>query len=762
MLKKFYCFFIALLCGLTLSAQYARYLGPMEGMNHKQHGFAYQGMDIYGDYMVSCQNQGAATIYKLSKDKFTKVSQFKLATFNEVNHANVASFGVEKADKGDPMPVLYVSQCHKKPYDGRKDLLFVERIMPDLQSSALMQTIFYDDINKDFGYALQWVIDTKNKMLYGYGNTVNNDDPANRHRIIKFPLPMLSSGAEVVLKPEDALENYLIEEVSEFRFNPIGQGLYIQNDKLYMPTGIGTDAHPSILYVWDLKKKSMETVDLTQSTSGELEDISCYNGKLYVQGQDGIFVLSNKIPFKISSAFSDNMVLQRNAKVPIWGWAKPGTSVKVTTYWNEKSYSAKADKSGYWKVYLPTPEAGGPYDIQVNAGSEERILTNVLIGEVWIFAGQSNMDMPVKGFRMQKTEGTLDEVMASARYADKVRILQVKRPATVTPMLDLPLCAWVKGSGENAANCSAVAWYFAKNLSDQLNVPVGVIENAWGGCSIEPYMTEEYVVNALTDNVPEEKLRAVLERQNVKKKGPKQVATIWNSRMLPIAGYAAKGFIWYQGESNKFDRYYDLMQTAMVKQWRKAWGDADNQMPFMFTTIAPHKYEGSQATTRAFFVENQLRSLKFIPNAYAAITESIGDEQCIHPAKKKEVAYQFLLLAMDKVYQQPVLPSGYAYPVSYEFKDSVVTVRFDNVAMGLGSVSKKGRVKGFELAGENQVFYPAKAKVEEKGTVIKVQCPQVPAPKAVRYNFHNYSDGNLENTFGIPVPCFRSDNWAEK
>lgn len=762
MSKKVCCFLIALLFGLTLSAQYARYLGPLQGMTPKQSGYSYQGMDIYGNYMVSCQNQGIATIYKLSKERFTKVGQFKLATFHEANHANVASFGVEKFKGSDPLPLIYVSQCHKNLYKDRKDLLFVERIAPDLQSSTLVQTIYYEDVNKDFGYALQWVVDRKNKMLYGYGNTIDNSDPKNRHRIIKFSLPKLSAGAEVTLRPEDALENYLIEDVSAFHFNPVGQGLTIRNNQLYMPTGVGTDENPSLLYVWDLKKKSMKTIDLTQSTSGELADISCYRGKLYVQGQDGIFVLSEKIPFKISSAFSDHMVLQRNAQVPFWGWAKPGTGVKITTYWNEKSYYAKTDKTGYWKAVLPTPDAGGPYDIQVNAGGEKRILTDVLIGEVWVFAGQSNMEMPVKGFSMQKTEKPVDEILNAAPYADKVRILRVKRPATVTPRLDLPLCAWVKGCGENVANCSAVAWYFAKHLSDQLNMPVGIIENAWGGCSIEPYMTEEYVVNALKDNVSDEKLRAVLERPNVKNKGPKKVATIWNSRMLPLAGYAARGFIWYQGESNKSDRYYDLMQTAMVKQWRKAWGDTDNKMPFMFTTLAPYKYEDSQATTRAFFVENQLRSLKFIPNAYAAITESMGDEECIHPAQKKEVAQQFVLYALDEIYQQPVLPSGYAVPISYEFKDGIVTIRFDRVAMGLGSISEKRLVKGFELAGEDQVFYPAEATTGSRGAVIKVQSPQVPAPVSVRYNFHNYSDGNLENTFGIPVPCFRSDNWEEK
>ena len=759
MLKKISCFLLALLLGLTLSAQYARYLGPLQGMN--PHTYSYQGMDIYGNYMVSCQNRGIATVYKLSKNDFTKVGQFKLASFNEVNHANAAAFGVEKVKGSDPLPVLYVSQCHKKSYEGHKDVLFVERIAPDMQGSTLVQTIYYEDLSKDFGYALRWGVDTKNKMLYGFGNTLDSANPENRHRIIKFRLPKLSAGAEVVLRSEDALENYLIEDVSDFRFNPIIQGLAVKNDRLYIPAGMGTDENPSFLYVWDLKKKSMQAIDLVQSTFGVLQDISSYNGTLYVQGQEGIFALSDKIPFQIASVFSDHMVLQRNAQVPLWGWAKPGTSVKVTTYWNEKSYTASADKSGCWKVVLPTPDAGGPYDIQVKAGSEERILTDVLIGEVWIFAGQSNMEMPVMGFNQQRINGSAQALLSSPRYADKIRIFEIKRPATVTPRQDVPAVSWQKGCGSAAANISAIGWFFSQYITDALDVPVGIIENAWGGCKIEPYMTAEAIAFALDGNVSDERYTQILERKNQKNKAPVAVATIWNSRMLPVAGYAARGFIWYQGEANRKDRYYDLLQNAMVRQWRMAWGDQENAMPFMFTTIAPYKYDGPEGTSRAFFVENQLRSLKFIPNAYAAVTESMGDEMCIHPAKKQEVAMQFANYALEKVYDRPTgMASGFAYPASYEFKDSLVTIKFDNVAMGLGSRSDR-RVKGFELAGEDQKFYPAEA-VAKNGEVIEVKCAAVPAPASVRYNFHNYADGNLENTFGVPVPCFRSDNWEEK
>ncbi len=265
------------------------FMGPMKGVNPGRKGYSYQGMDISGRYMVSCQDRGVATLYRLSGDKFERKGQFHLASFHEYNHSNVVSFGVEKAEKSDPMPVAYISHCHRKPIDGKKDLLFVERIAPDFGSSELVQTIFYDDVNYDFGYALQWVVDKKNRMLYGYGNTVNNSDPANRHRVIKFRLPALSDGSFVTLKPEDALENYLIEDVSGFRFNPVGQGLFIQGDKLYMPTGVGNSLNPSILYIWDLAGHEMQSIDLSSCTTGEFEDISIRGRFVYIQGQDGLF-----------------------------------------------------------------------------------------------------------------------------------------------------------------------------------------------------------------------------------------------------------------------------------------------------------------------------------------------------------------------------------------------------------------------------------------------------------------------------------------
>ena len=279
----------ALLLGMVSCKQEVAvdYLGALEGLK----GHSYQGMDVYGNYVVSCQDKGVATVYLLEEGSFSKLGQFMLASAHPYNHSNVVSFGLEKADAEATVPVMYVSQCHPQRINGDKDALFVEQLAPDMQSSRLVQTIVYDDTVGDFGYAVQWVIDRRKKLLYGYGNTVSNSDPENLHRVICFRLPKLSEGARVVLHREDALEDYLIEEVSDFRFNPIGQGLYVERGKLYMPTGVGDEARPSILYIWDLRKKQMEEVDLRTKTVGELEDISLYGKDWLLQGQDGLFLM---------------------------------------------------------------------------------------------------------------------------------------------------------------------------------------------------------------------------------------------------------------------------------------------------------------------------------------------------------------------------------------------------------------------------------------------------------------------------------------
>lgn len=244
---------------------------------------AYQGMDIWGDYIFSCQNSGWLTVYKIDGEKITRECKpFKLASYDKVNHANVATFGRTFYDKDDRFPLLYVSQCNRNPINGRKDVLYVERVANDLKSSELVQTIYFKDTDHLFGYALQWVIDPDNNYLYGYGNTVDNTNALNRHRIVKFRIPKLNESTDglVTLTKDDLLENYLIEDTYQTHFNPIGQGLFIKNGQLFMPTGFGKEKQPSILYVWNLNTRTMQNViDLTKATFGEARGLRLLQGR---------------------------------------------------------------------------------------------------------------------------------------------------------------------------------------------------------------------------------------------------------------------------------------------------------------------------------------------------------------------------------------------------------------------------------------------------------------------------------------------------
>lgn len=257
---------------------------------------AYQGIDIWGDYIFSCQNSGWLTVYKIDGEKITRECKpFKLASYDKVNHANVATFGRTFYDKDDRFPLLYVSQCNRNPINGRKDVLYVERVANDLKSSEQVQTIYFKDTDHLFGYALQWVIDPDNNYLYGYGNTVDNTNALNRHRIVKFRIPKLNESTDglVTLTKDDLLENYLIEDTYQTHFNPIGQGLFIKNGQLFMPTGFGKEKQPSILYVWNLNTRTMQNViDLTKATFGELEDCAYYKDDLYIQAQGDLFRLT--------------------------------------------------------------------------------------------------------------------------------------------------------------------------------------------------------------------------------------------------------------------------------------------------------------------------------------------------------------------------------------------------------------------------------------------------------------------------------------
>lgn len=259
-------------------------VGDLQGIK----GQSYQGMAMYDDYIVSLQNTGWATIYRMKDNGLEKLHQFPLGSQMPENHANVAFFGREKYDRRDQFPLLYVSQCSKQRYRGMKDVCFVERI--SLTSPPqLVQTIVLDDADGLFGYALQWMIDRKNGLLVGYGNTVENMGKGNRWRTITFPMPRLSQGPVVHLSPRDAIENYCIQDLDpRFPANHIGQGACIKGDQMYIPVGVGTEKQPSVLYVWNMRKKRLDNiVNMQSQVPHEFEDVERRHKDLIMQTNGG-------------------------------------------------------------------------------------------------------------------------------------------------------------------------------------------------------------------------------------------------------------------------------------------------------------------------------------------------------------------------------------------------------------------------------------------------------------------------------------------
>ena len=249
---------------------------------------SYQGMAIWEDYMVSLQNTGWATIYRLRDGGLQMLRQFPLASQMPENHANVAFFGTERYHKTDKFPLLYVSQCSKQRHNGMKDVCFVERISLT-EAPQLVQTIVLDDPDGLFGYALQWMIDSKHGHLIGYGNTIENLGAGNRWRTMVFPLPRLSEGPVVHLHPRNALDNYCIQDLDpRFPSNHIGQGACVIKDQMFIPVGLGTEKQPSKMYVWNLEKKRLDQIlDFQSQVPHEFEDCEPYRRSLMMQTNGG-------------------------------------------------------------------------------------------------------------------------------------------------------------------------------------------------------------------------------------------------------------------------------------------------------------------------------------------------------------------------------------------------------------------------------------------------------------------------------------------
>ena len=460
-------------------------------------------------------------------------------------------------------------------------------------------------------------------------------------------------------------------------------------------------------------------------------------------------------PLRLAHLFSDHMVLQQQAQAPVWGWGEPGRTVSVQGSWDGRTVRAKVADDGSWRVVLSTVAAGGPHTLTVSCGKESVTVSDVMLGEVWICSGQSNMEMPMRGFGFQQVDGFRDHLLEAAAYADRIRLFDVKSDTTHVVQADVSN-VWELTQPEACAKASAVAYLFAKRLTSNLGVPVGIIVNAWGGSRIEPWMTMESVENAGISAAELAEIKALHETAGLY---PNGVATCWNGRMAPLAGYAAKGFLWYQGCSNIGQACYDKLQCAMVKLWRDAWG-AGEEMPFIFTLLAPYDHSKADGRWRPNFVRTQMNAAAITPNSYAVCLETLGDEVTIHPPRKQDVADMMALRALSSTYGMQVgMTVDYPEPRSIEYlEDGRVKILFTNVWSNLQSISAR-KIVGFELAGEDRTFHLADAEVHWDGQTVFVHCDAVPRPVAVRYSFRNWMGANMQTSYGIPVPPFRTDDW---
>jgi len=442
--------------------------------------------------------------------------------------------------------------------------------------------------------------------------------------------------------------------------------------------------------------------------------------------------------------FGDGMVLQRNADVRLWGTARPGATVKIKTTWSGKEVRTKAGPEGRWQAVITTADTREePQAVTLDDG-ERTVLGNVLLGEVWICSGQSNMEMPMKGFKAQPVEGAARDVMDS-RDA-QLRLFTVRRNSQLTPQ-DTVSGRWQEAAPASVRQFSATAYYFGRQLRHTLQVPVGLIVASWGGSSCEAWMRADWLQAFPGTKIPVEKEDIWSENRCA--------TVLYNGMLHPLIGYGIRGAIWYQGEDNvqRYPTYADML-SRMITGWRQAWGQGD--FPFYYCQIAPYDYSGVLGwdDNSAFLREQQSRVETMVPNARMAVLMDTGLQYGIHPRKKREAGERLAILALSHTYGVEGLPEFACYE-NVEFRGDTAVVAFARskewVYFEHGQSSDL-----FEIAGEDRVFHPADTWIERNR--VYVRSDEVKHPVAVRYAFRNYAEGDLMHD-GLPVSSFRTDNF---
>lgn len=461
----------------------------------------------------------------------------------------------------------------------------------------------------------------------------------------------------------------------------------------------------------------------------------------------------SKGKIRLPHLLSDNMVLQSNKDVTLWGWSDAGQTIGITPSWSNERITAMADRNGKWKAQVRMPEASyTPLAITFSCGKEHVTLRNILSGEVWVCAGQSNMEMPMEGFEACPTEGYLD-ALVDAEKQSAIRFVKVPSRMCMTPLDDAD-CQWEEVNMETVGKASAVGYFFANILNRTLNVPVGLIMANKGGTRVESWLNRAYL-----EKHTEEALDSLDMAQQYKYSF--HYPMVWgNGTFHPILNYTVKGILFYQGCSNVGDKgnQYSERLALLARQWREEF--QQGVLPFYFVEIAPCTWKDLDGLERAYLREQQQRAATLIPHSALVCTNDCvypHEWRQIHPCQKKKVGERLAFLALHYDYGKKNMMCE-----SPQFDH--MTISHDTCTVFLrndyGALSRYEDMEGFEMAGPDKVFYKAHA-IYKKGAGILLTCKKVKTPVAVRYCFHNFSLGNVANRAGLPLFPFRTDNWEE-
>ncbi len=442
---------------------------------------------------------------------------------------------------------------------------------------------------------------------------------------------------------------------------------------------------------------------------------------------------------RLPKIIGDHMVLQQAQKVNVWGWAEAGEKVLVKLA--ESSAEVNADQQGKWKVALDPPAVGGPYEMTIT-GKNSLTVQDILVGEVWVCSGQSNMEWPVAA------SNNSNEEIEQAKFPN-IRLFSVTKKIAQDPQSDCE-GSWKGCDPSSVGSFSAVGYFFGRKLHQELDVPVGLVNTSWGGTLAEAWTSN----STLAGN---EMFAKILERSaNFDPRTPHQASVLFNGMINPLIPLGIRGAIWYQGESNiSRAQQYSVLFPAMIQDWRKNWGQDD--FPFYFVQLAPYRYDGMDPTLCAELREAQLKTLA-VPNTGMAVTMDIGNVKDIHPRNKQDVGNRLALWALAKIYGKELVYSGPLYE-SMAVDGNKVRLQFKHVADGLVAEGD-GPLRDFLIAGEDQSFVSGNAVID--GQTIVVSSDEVAKPVAVRYGWRDDAEPNLFNTAGLPASPFRTDDFPLK